>query len=98
MARKPRPMMLSTSMVHGFWLRQTLWLVGIDSRLAVTEIRLLRRRRLAWLRGATWILEIPHGGSLPAVGERLAFYPDDGEADHHARTSLPVRHTHRQPG
>lgn len=98
MGRSPRPVLLRTSMVHGFWLRQPVWLVGLDDHRLVTEVRLLPRRRLAWLRGSRWIMELPGDAPLPTVGDRLAFHPDDGEADLHGRTPLPVRDADRQPG
>lgn len=98
MGRSPRPVLLRTSSVHGFWLRESVWLVGLDDHRIVTEVRLLPRRRLAWLRGTRWILELPRHTSLPTVGDRLAFHPDDGEADCRGRTPLRVRNADRQPG
>lgn len=98
MGRSPRPILLQTSSVHGFWLREPVWLVGLDHRSVVTDVRLLPRRRLAWLRGNRWILELPREVPLPAVGERLVFHPDGGEADRRGRNPLPVRNADRQPG
>lgn len=98
MCRSPRPVLLRTSSVHGFWLSEPVWLVGLDDDGLVTEVRLLSRRSLAWLRGTRWILELPLDTPLPTVGDRLAFHPDDGEADRRGRTPLRVRNADRQPG
>lgn len=98
MGRSPRPILLRTSSVHGFWLREPLWLVGLDDHRLVTEVRLLSRRRLIWLRGTHWILELPQDTPLPFVGDRLVFHPDDGEADRRGRSPLRVRNADRQPG
>lgn len=98
MGRSPRPVLIQTSSVHGFWLREPVWLVGLDDGFIVTEVRLLPRRRLAWLRGSRWIVELPRDAPVPMVGDRLAFHPDGGEADRRGRTSLPVRDADRQPG
>ena len=84
-------------MVHGFWLTGPLWTVGIAQDGTVFEVGLLPRRRLVWLRRAAWILELPLDSALPQPGERLTFQVTAGEAVPHAGTSLPLRHTDREP-
>lgn len=73
MMRTPRPLLILTTSVHGFWLRSPLIAVGIDRSGLVVEVRLLRRRRIVTIPEAAWILELPVTSRPPAVGERLTF-------------------------
>lgn len=90
------PTLFRTSSVHGFWLRRPIGLVGIDRGGTVTHSRVLRRRRVAWLRGAHWVLELPGEAPRPPVGERLTLWGAPGEPDGHARPPVPVRYADRQ--
>lgn len=73
MGRQPHPLLLRTSSVHGFFLRQPLRIVALDRDLTVVAVGLLSRRRLAWVPGARWILELPLDHPPPRVGDRLEF-------------------------
>ena len=97
MGRSAVPLLLTTNRVHGFWLKESVWLVGLGPDWRVCEVRRLRRRRLAHLPQATWILEIPLEAPLPEVGDRLAFVAAPGEPEIHVRPSRPMRHPYRKP-
>ena len=97
MGRRAVPLLLSTNRVHGFWLKEAVWLVGLGSDWRVCEVRRLGRRRLAHLPGAAWILEVPLECPLPEIGDRLAFVAAPGEPEIHVRPSRPMRHPYRKP-
>lgn len=97
MRRDPVPLLVRTSSVHGFWLRGPLWLVGIAADLTVVTVEPLRRRQVARMPGARWILELPSDFALPRPGDQLAFRASGGEAEVHGGTPLPLRHPDRQP-
>lgn len=98
MARRPAPLLIPTRSVHGFWLRRPLRAVGLDGERTVIASRILRPRRIVFLAGARWVLELPTEIPPPEVGDVLTFSTEPGEADLHARTALPVRHPHRKSG
>jgi hypothetical protein len=98
MGRSVRPVLLATSSVHGFWLQRSLTAVGLDRELRVLAVRRLRQRKIVWIRGARWILELPDGCPVPQPGDRLTFCGRDGEPGIDDRSPLPLRHSHRQPG
>lgn len=97
MGRQARPFLLPGRAVHGFWLRQPLWVVGVAKDGVVTDVRWLERRRLARLRAGVWVLELPPEADTPVVGDRLTILCPSRQPDDNARPSLPVRHTDRQP-
>lgn len=98
MGRSARPVLLVTSSVHGFWIQRPLIAVGLDRALRVLEVRRLRQRRIVWIRGARWILELPDGNPVPRPGDRLTFCGRGGEPGVDDRPPLPLRHSDRQPG
>lgn len=98
MGRAPRPLLLATSSVHGFWLSHPLWVVAISADLEVMRGELLRPWRVLTVPGAAWILELPAESQLPVEGEGLTFEAGNGEADADGRTALPVRDPDREPG
>lgn len=98
MGRSARPVLLATSSVHGFWIRRPLIVVGVDEALRVLAVRRLRRRRIVWIKGARWILELPDGNPNPQPGDRLTLCGRDGEPGVDDRPPLSLRHSHRQPG
>ena len=71
-----RAILLGGSTVHGFGMQESLWAVGIDDAGRVTEVRLLRPRRIVRLRGAHSVLELPAWGAPPPAGARLSVTPD----------------------
>ena len=95
--RAPRPLLIQTCTVHGFWLRSPIRIVGIGPDGVVVDVRLLERRRVAWMRGARWILELPVELAWPREGARLTFRAGGGEPDIDAGPSVSVRHSDRQP-
>jgi hypothetical protein len=68
-------MMFRASSVHGFGMRSDLLVVGLDDRFTVISVLVLRPRRVIWLRGARWILEMPPKAAPPPVGSRLRPVP-----------------------
>lgn len=96
MWRRPVPLLLPTASVHGLGLWSQVWVVAIDGTGTVMEVRPIRRR-LAWCRGARWILELPPGHARPVLGERLAFRRWDGEPESDAGTPIPLLDPDRQP-
>lgn len=95
--RNPRPLLIQTRTVHSFWLRAPIRIVGIGQNGVVVGVRLLGRRRVAWMRGARWILELPVELDSPREGTRLTFLGGGGEPDIHAGPSVSLRHSDRQP-
>src|SRR5690554_2020946 len=94
----PRPLLLPTSSVHGFWLRQALQVVAIRPNREVLGVARLRRRGVITVPGARWMLELPLGHRSPATGERLTFVGDPGDPVLDGRTPVSLRHPDRQPG
>jgi hypothetical protein len=95
--RDAHPLLIRTCTVHGFWLRAPIRIVGIGRDGIVVGVRLLGRRRVAWLRRARWILELPAELDWPREGARLTFLAGGGESDIHAGPSVSLRHSDRQP-
>lgn len=98
MGREPVPLLIRGASVHGFWVRGSLWAVGLAADLTVTAVKPLRRRGVVWLPGCRWILELPSLSPLPRQGDRLAFHRAEGEAGAYGGTPLPLFDTDRQPG
>lgn len=73
MGGEPRPLLVPTASVHGFWLPAPLRVVGIDHNRVVIQVRLLRRRRIVWVPGARWVLELPMSHGSPKAGDPLVF-------------------------
>ena len=72
----PRPngrrMLFEANSVHGFGMREAVWAVGLTRDGEVIEVSRLEPRRLVWLRGAHWILELPIDEEPPRPGQRMA--------------------------
>lgn len=95
MGRDPIPLLIPTSSVHGFGLRSQVWAAGIGHDGVVIGVRPIKGR-LAWFRGARWVLELPPSHPRPAAGERLTFARLESEPEDDAGTSIPVRNPDRQ--
>lgn len=65
-------LLLETSSVHSFGMMFSLRLVSLDAEMRVLENRTLPPNRLAYLRGARFVLELPLGEDFPEEGARLA--------------------------
>lgn len=74
MGRRPGPLLLPTSSVHGFWLHEDVLVVGVTATGTVAAVRRLRRRRVITVPGARWIIELPLAVPAPKSGERLAIF------------------------
>lgn len=90
-------LLLLTGAVHGFHLDRDLIAIGLDRRGVVVAVRPLRRRRMVWIRGARWILEVAPGGDLPRTGDRLHLARGGSEPGADAGQALSVCHPDRQP-
>src|SRR5690606_32038175 len=85
---EPYPLLMATSSVHGFGLRQPVWAVAIAADGTVVSVRRLRRRRVLWERRAKWTLELPIDSPTPVSGETLAFCPPWHQAERDGRPSV----------
>ena len=61
-------MLLETWTVHGFGMRRSLVVVGIDRNRRVIGSRTLHPNRVIGFRGARYVLEMPVGTIPPPVG------------------------------
>lgn len=72
---KPLPegasLLLRTSSVHGFGLRDPLLLVAIDERMEVSAVEKLEPGAIAWFWRARFIIEMPVSTRPPTLGARL---------------------------
>jgi hypothetical protein len=57
--------------VHGFGMHESLRVVGIDAGGRVTTSGILTPRRVLWLPGSRWMLELPIEWDMPPHGARL---------------------------
>lgn len=64
-------LLIRTSSVHGFGMSKPFMAVGLDKHLRVTATRLVRPRRVAWFRGARFVLELPAATEPPREGTAL---------------------------
>jgi hypothetical protein len=62
---------LPVTSVHSFGRRQPLDLVGVDARMRVMVTMTLRPNRVKVIPSAHMIVELPSGGSLPALGDQI---------------------------
>ncbi|HSG80255.1 MAG TPA: hypothetical protein VLD62_11790 [Acidimicrobiia bacterium] len=67
--------LLRTRSIHTFGMRKPLGVVALDGDLVVRRSRAVPPRRVVVDLGASWILEIPDGHPLPAVGASLRILP-----------------------
>ncbi len=66
-----RALLFRAAVVHSFGMREVLGVIGISRYGIVVSSRVLPPRRLAILRGAFWVLELPGGEARPSLGSRL---------------------------
>ena len=64
-------MLIGGAIVHSFGMLEALRVVGIDRTGCVLSSLLLEPRRIARLKGAAWVLELPVGEPYPVPGSRL---------------------------
>ena len=81
-------MLIRGRSVHGFGMKESLHVVGLNAQRCVVGVRILRPRHLAIVRGARHILELPIDGEPPPLGVVLT-WERGGPAD-------LVRNTHRK--
>jgi len=63
-----RGLVIPRSAVHSVGLSRTLELVAVGKGDRVVDVRTLAPNRFAWFRGAEYIIELPEGSGVPAVG------------------------------
>lgn len=81
-------MLIRGRSVHGFGMKEPLLVVGLDRERRVVGFRILRPRRVVFMRGAREIVELPIGPLPPPRGVVLT-WERGGSAD-------LVRNTHRK--
>lgn len=81
-------MLIRGRSVHGFGMRESLLVVGLDDRRCVIGSRILFPRRVVWIRRAKHILELEVG--LPPPQGAVLTWVGGGSSD-------SLRNTHRQP-
>lgn len=52
-------------------MQEALSVTGIDRRGKVLATRRLAPRRVVWIRGAHWMLELPVNEASPSVGDEI---------------------------
>ena len=63
-------LLIDTNSVHTFGL-DPIGVIGIGRDSQVVRAKLLSSNRIVWVRGATRILEVPEGMTLPPVGATI---------------------------
>ena len=63
--------LLATRSVHSFGLNTPLRLVGLDKGMRVVGTRRLRPNRIAYISGASFILELDEDTTAPRTGTRV---------------------------
>jgi hypothetical protein len=76
--------------VHGFGMKESLWVCGLDEEEVVIAVRHLQPAHLAIIPGAKSVLELSFRLRPPAVGMALTWLD--------ARDVDSVRDADRQPG
>lgn len=67
-------MLIPTRSVHGFGMRRSLVVVGIDRHHRVLGSRVLRPNRIVTFLTARYVLEMPPGCPVPPTGTKLSFH------------------------
>lgn len=62
---------LPATSVHSFGLRRALDLIGVDDRMRVVATMPLPPNRVRVIPSARMIVELPAGGPLPEIGEKI---------------------------
>jgi hypothetical protein len=57
--------------VHSLGQREAMEIVGLDRRMRVVAARTLEPNRIALIRSARMIVELPAGSPVPALSERV---------------------------
>jgi hypothetical protein len=63
-----RGLVIPRKAVHSVGLSRPLELVAVGKGDRVVEVRTLAPNRFAWFRGAEYVIELPGGSDVPAVG------------------------------
>jgi hypothetical protein len=91
---RPRPhaggLWLAGRSVHGFGMKESLWVCGLDEEEVVIAVRYLQPARLATIPRAKSVLELSFRLRPPVVGMALTWLD--------ARDVDSVRDADRQPG
>lgn len=64
-------MLIQGRVIHSFGMTRSLRLAGLDADGRITEVRLLAPRRVAYLKGASWGLEVSPAEKLPPHGSAV---------------------------
>lgn len=64
---------LRTSAVHTIGLPVALEMIALDRHRKVIDTRTLLPNRLAWFRGARYVVELQVGSVLPELGSEVHF-------------------------
>lgn len=97
LASPPSALLLRTRSVHGFWLRRPVRVVCLDPAGVVLDVAILRRRRIVWVPGTRWVLELPVEVTPPPTGAVLTWGDQRGEPVGDGRSTGPVLNPDRQP-
>jgi hypothetical protein len=57
--------------VHSFGQREPMEIIGVDGRMRVVAARTLQPGRVALVRSARMIVELPAGSPVPAISDRV---------------------------
>lgn len=71
-------MLFKTRSVHGFGMRRPILVVAIGRDFTVIGSTVLGPNRIAFYPRARYLLEMPIGREVPAVGSRIEIGFDDG--------------------
>lgn len=66
-----RGVVIRRSAVHTLGLSSAIEIVAVDREGRVIGARTLAPNRFAWLRGASYLIELPGGAELPEVGSEV---------------------------
>lgn len=61
-------LLIHRTAVHTLGLSEPMELVAVDESDRIVEVRTLAPNRFAWFRGAKYVVELPGGSDVPAVG------------------------------
>lgn len=70
-----RALLVKGSSVHGFGMREPLWVAALDRSGCVIDTNVLLPGRILLERRAAWLLELPVIEDPPPVGARLRVLP-----------------------
>ena len=64
-------LMMRARSVHGFGMRHSIPVVGLDAEMRVVSTRTLRPNRVVVVRSARILIELPSSQPLPRIGDRV---------------------------